>query len=176
MQRSRRNFLKYSGFVALCAATPRRLIAAAPEKTLRLVNQHTGESGRFTFKYDGNYVREELWRLYWLLRDHRQEEMHHIDIGLLEQLYHIQVLTGSRQPIQLYSGYRTPRTNAMLASIDSEVAKDSFHMRGQAIDISMPDVEFACMRKAAIALQAGGVGSYPRSGFVHLDTGPVRQW
>jgi uncharacterized protein YcbK (DUF882 family) len=64
----------------------------------------------------------------------------------------------------------------MLASRGGSVGKRSFHMRGMAIDVSLPGRSVADLRRAALAQQAGGVGYYPSSGFVHVDVGHVRSW
>ena len=56
------------------------------------------------------------------------------------------------------------------------MAKKSFHMQGKAIDVALPGRDLAKLNSAALAMKAGGVGYYPRSGFIHVDTGPVRSW
>ena len=77
---------------------------------------------------------------------------------------------------KVLSAYRSPTTNAWLASVSRGVARDSQHMNGNAMDIRFPGVPVFKIRQAARSLQMGGVGFYPRSGFVHLDTGPIRYW
>ena len=77
----------------------------------------------------------------------------------------------------MISGYRSPATNALLkATRGGGVATRSLHMTGQAIDVRLPGTALADVRDAAVALQLGGVGYYPGSQFVHLDTGRVRRW
>ncbi|HYN61457.1 MAG TPA: DUF882 domain-containing protein, partial [Rubrivivax sp.] len=56
------------------------------------------------------------------------------------------------------------------------VARNSLHMEGRAIDVRLPGVPLAELRDAAQALRVGGVGYYPDSQFVHIDTGRVRSW
>jgi uncharacterized protein YcbK (DUF882 family) len=85
-------------------------------------------------------------------------------------------MIGTRKPIQLISGYRSPRTNSELRERGSGVAKHSYHTLGQAMDFHIEGVQLANIRKAALKMRAGGVGYYPRSNFVHIDTGPVRNW
>ena len=80
------------------------------------------------------------------------------------------------QPIHVISGYRTPATNAMLAARSNKVSPTSFHMRGQAIDIRLPGVATTGVRDVALGISKGGVGYYPESDFIHLDTGPIRAW
>ena len=80
------------------------------------------------------------------------------------------------QPYQIISGYRSPATNAMLHEQSEGVATHSLHMDGKAIDIRVQGVDLARLRDGAIGLQRGGVGFYPASDFVHVDTGRVRRW
>ena len=86
---------------------------------------------------------------------------------------------GSNHPIGLISGYRSPATNAALHAAGGEhsgVASRSQHMRGKATDIAVPGVTLDRLHQAALALGGGGVGYYPRDGFVHVDSGSVRHW
>ena len=85
-------------------------------------------------------------------------------------------IVGFSGPVEVLSAYRSPTTNAWLASVSRGVASDSQHMNGNAMDIRFPGVPVFKIRQAARSLDMGGVGFYPRSGFVHLDTGPVRYW
>ena len=95
---------------------------------------------------------------------------------LLDQLHALATVTGSRAPFEVISGYRSPATNASLRAKSGGVAVHSLHLEGRAIDIRLADVSLADLRDAAISLQAGGVGFYPQSRFVHVDTGRVRRW
>src|SRR4030065_63763 len=52
-------------------------------------------------------------------------------------------------------------------------ARDSLPTHGQAIDIRLSGVALADLHRAALGLRAGGVGNYPTSNFIHLDTGRV---
>jgi len=99
-----------------------------------------------------------------------------MDPALLDLLHALRTHTGSRKPYQIISGYRSPATNRMLHERSSGVATKSLHMSGQAIDIRVADVPLAQLRNAALSLQRGGVGFYPGSDFVHVDTGRVRAW
>lgn len=99
-----------------------------------------------------------------------------IDTRLLDLLHRVGAALGASQPFQVISGYRSPASNLMLAEHSSGVAKRSLHMEGKAIDVRLPGVEPADLRRAGLALQGGGVGYYPGSNFVHLDVGRVRAW
>ena len=102
--------------------------------------------------------------------------MHTIDPALLDLLHRLGGVTGSRHPYDVISGYRSPATNRMLHAKSEGVASGSLHMQGQAIDIRVSDVPLARLRDAALAIRRGGVGYYPQSDFVHVDTGRIRTW
>ncbi len=99
-----------------------------------------------------------------------------MELPLLDLLYTLQGVLATPKPFQIISGYRSPQTNAMLAAHSGGVAKSSLHMQGRAIDIHVEGIPLDQLRRAAIALQVGGVGYYPASNFVHVDTGRVRAW
>ena len=146
------------------------------EKKLAFLNLHTGERIRSTYWAEGSYIPEELQAIEHLLRDHRTGEIHSIDTNLLDllQLLHNQI--GVRKEFHIISAYRSPKTNAMLASRNNGVVKKSLHMQGKAIDIRLPECSLSNLRKVALSLKSGGVGYYPKSNFVHIDTGRVRFW
>ena len=109
-------------------------------------------------------------------RDFRTGDVHAIDTGLLDLLHNLTTVTETTRPFQVISGYRSPATNAMLRQVSEGVAAGSLHMQGLAIDIRLADVPLGKLRKAALAMKRGGVGYYPASDFVHVDTGRVRAW
>ena len=145
-------------------------------RALSLYNVHTGEALNVTYWHRGQYVQSELDRLNDFLRDSRSGEQVQMDPKLFDILWRVRRQLGSTATYRVLSGYRSPQTNAWLASVSSGVASDSLHMRGQAMDVMLPGRTAGQIRQAARALGLGGVGYYPRSGFVHLDTGPVRYW
>ena len=108
------------------------------------------------------------------LRDFRTREVHDIDPKLLDLLHRLAGELDAAEPYHVISGYRSPRTNSALRSKSGGVAKYSLH--GKAIDIRIPGVPLARVREAALDLKLGGVGYYPGSDFVHVDTGRVRAW
>lgn len=114
--------------------------------------------------------------LYSFLRDFRTGDTHPIDFRLMDTLRKIKLETGSKGVFEVISGYRSPKTNERLRASSSGVAKKSFHLNGQAIDIRLTDVSTSELRDVAISLKAGGVGYYAQSNFVHIDTGNVRSW
>jgi zinc D-Ala-D-Ala carboxypeptidase len=74
-------------------------------------------------------------------------------------------------PLIVTSGYRSPAHNARVGG-----AANSMHLRGQAFDISMNNMDPEWFIREAKRQGFGGIGTYPKQGFVHVDTGPVRAW
>ena len=148
----------------------------APSKTLKLYNAHTDETVFAAFEENGELVPAALQQLNYLLRDHRQDEICGIDLKLFQQLHELQERLGVNPTIEVLSGYRSPKTNAMLRQKSNGVAKKSYHMVGRAIDIRIRGVDTKSIRNTALEMSAGGVGYYRSSDIVHLDTGPVRNW
>lgn len=147
------------------------------ERRLALAHLHTGESIDLVYAIDGEYLPDSLAALDRLLRDHRSGEVGSMEPALFDQLHRLQQLVGSSQPFQVVSAFRGAATNARLrAERGAAVAKRSLHLEGRAIDVRLSGVPLARLRDAAAALRAGGVGFYPRSQFLHLDTGAVRRW
>lgn len=176
---SRRLFLKWGVASAVgIAARPSlaRSSLAAPERGLALYNIHTGESLQAVYWAQGSYIPESMAEFSRILRDHRTDQVAPIDSHLFDLLYLLHSKLEARQPFHVISGYRSPASNATLVAHSSGVAKGSLHMRGQAVDISLPNRGLSTLRDAALALRGGGVGYYPASSFVHVDVGRVRSW
>ena len=177
----RRRFLGLCGAAAAGCLLPAPAWALSsrlddPDRAISLLNLHTGERLSRTYYAGGDYLPEALSAIDHLLRDHRTGETRTIDPRLIDQLHAIAAKLDPDTPFHVVSGYRSPRTNEMLRQQGHSTAKRSYHLSGRAIDVRLPDIARADLRRAARALRAGGVGDYPDAGFVHLDTGPVRTW
>jgi uncharacterized protein YcbK (DUF882 family) len=175
---SRRGFLTgLTSAAGLLASSP-VLSAVTPvvERTLAFYHTHTGERAEITYWADGDYLAEGLQTLNRLLRDHRTGEQAAMDRGLLDTLYALNLSLCEPGEFEIISAYRSPKTNAMLAGKNGGVAKRSLHMQGKAIDIRVQSCKLKLLREKAVALKAGGVGYYPKSNFIHVDTGRVRYW
>lgn len=153
---------------------PGRLLP--PERTLSLVSLHTGERLTAAYVREGRYDQGALGEIDQILRDWRSGDTRRMDPRLLDLLYLLRRRVGGRGPFEVISAYRSPDTNAQLAARSGGVAKKSQHMLGKAIDVALPDASLQSLHREALALRAGGVGLYSKSGFVHLDTGRVRRW
>lgn len=149
---------------------------------LKFRHLHTEQNLEVVYWDEGRYVWDALQAVNQHLSDFRSKEVHPIDVRVLDILYTLQSLTGSKEPYRIISAFRSPATNEMLqgqsaaANGKTQVATRSLHMEGKAIDMRLNDVSLTGLRDAALALQGGGVGYYPDSGFVHVDIGPVRTW
>lgn len=178
VERSRRGFIGAMGtLVAAPALLLARRAGAAPiARRLSFEHTHTGERLALTYAMGDAYLPQALDLLRRFLRDFRNGEMHAIDPGLLDQLHRLATVTGTGAPFLVISAYRSPATNRQLRERSHGVAARSLHLTGQAIDIRLADVALGDLRDAALSLRAGGVGFYPSSDFVHVDTGRVRRW
>ncbi len=161
-------------------APPQEKLPPPPDdgspRTLSFYSVNSQESLTVTYRRDGRYVQSELDRVNAFLRDSRNGDSVQMDPQLFDILWHVKRSLGADGPYEVLSAYRSPETNAWLASASRGVASDSLHMRGQAMDVKLPGYTAYQIRQAARDLGLGGVGYYPRSGFVHLDTGSVRYW
>jgi uncharacterized protein YcbK (DUF882 family) len=147
----------------------------AQVRSLSLQHLHTDEHLEVTYFSDGSYLPQAIAEIERVLRDFRSGESHAIDLDLLDTL-HALVESCGGGAIQVICGYRSPATNAQLQATTEGVAPNSLHMDGRAVDIRLRGCDTARLRDAALALGRGGVGYYPRSDFIHLDTGRVRRW
>jgi len=152
-------------------------VGATPAKSNRLCfyNTHTGESMEVDYtpgKYSGAVRRS----LEYFLRDFRTGEQHPFDPTLFDSLCVLQDGCGRQASFEVISGYRSPKTNASLRKSSSGVARKSLHMQGRAIDLRISGLSTGRLRDLALNLHDGGVGYYPRSSFIHIDTGRKRSW
>lgn len=183
---NRRAFLGFGAVAAATAlspvkafATPAAAAKKAPVRSLSFFNTHTGERLKTTYCCDGKYQPDALNQLNHILRDFRANEVKPIDPALFDLLHELSGTLETDQPFHIISGYRSPNTNTLLrqrGGTHTGVASRSLHMVGKAIDIRIPGVKLDHLRGAARSLKLGGVGYYPASNFVHVDTGRVRIW
>jgi uncharacterized protein YcbK (DUF882 family) len=149
----------------------------AQEHQLLLYNTHTRERLDIVYRRGDQYIPSALAKLDYFLRDHRTGDIRHFDPHLYDVLSDLTLSVGHPGgEIDIVCGYRTPSTNESLRARSTGVAKNSLHTQAEAIDLRMPGVQTLDLRKAALALHRGGVGYYPRSDFIHVDIGRVRQW
>ncbi len=146
---------------------------------LHLHHLHTGESLDVVYRVGDEYIPSAIAQLNHFLRDHRTQDASHYDPREFDVLHNVLAKLGRpNSTIDVVCGYRTPWSNNFLRtrSADTGVAQHSQHMLAKAIDIRIPGVATKRLRDVAMSLQAGGVGYYPTSQFVHVDVGPVRHW
>ena len=162
----------------LVAAVSAACWAGSParERTLELRNLHTGEVVQVSFDRDNGPDEAARAKLQHLLRDYRAGEEHAMDPALYGLLTDLAQAAGCPARYEVISGYRAPRTNASLRAAGHAVAEHSQHMEGHAIDVRLMGCRLEKLRDVALQAQRGGVGYYPSSNFVHVDTGRVRTW
>jgi uncharacterized protein YcbK (DUF882 family) len=182
MKPTRRSMIRFGGALALAAiSTPSVAAVIRPAgsagKNIRLDHLHTAERIGLVFAIGEDYLERALSKLNYFLRDHYTHEVGQMDPMLYDLMHRIQKDLGAAGSFEVISGYRSPKTNEHLRQTrGGGVAKTSLHMQGKAIDVRLPSVPLKELRDAAVAQNAGGVGYYPKDGFVHIDTGRVRSW
>jgi len=151
---------------------------ASDERHLSFYHTHTGERLDVVYARNGNYVLDALDEINHFLSDFRTGDVVEIDPELLDLIYDVRQSLGSAATYQVISAYRSPKTNEMLRNrnTNSGVATKSQHLLGKAIDVRLSDRKLVEVHDAALKMQAGGVGLYTKSDFLHLDTGRVRRW
>ncbi|AUH34800.1 YcbK family protein [Paracoccus tegillarcae] len=181
------NLINRRGMLGVFAATT---VAAAPVmanafgflrgagdmRRIRMYSGRTGESIDTVYWVDGKYIREALNEINIFMRDWRSGEAIGIDPRAIDVAAASHRMLQTNEPFMMLSGYRSPKTNAMLRSRSSGVARNSLHMVGKAADLRLKSRSVNQMYQAAVACKAGGVGKYSRSNFVHMDCGPIRSW
>src|SRR6516164_2904867 len=171
----RRSFVS---LVAGCIAWPSmvRAVSRPPvaPRRLRLVNAHTGETFDGAYRDDQGPIETVISELCIFFRDHYSGQKTQIDVGVIDFLADVLDAVGETSATIL-SAYRTAETNAMLARTTFGVGRHIKHILGRALDLRL-DSKLPTAMNAARAMQRGGVGWYPHSGFIHIDTGPVRNW
>ncbi len=195
MHIDRRKFLQLAGAAAATLSSPQLLAKTTAQgsthsgsqtgskpgeieasRRLNLLNWHTGERANVIYWEQGQYLVDGLAEIYLLMRDHHQDLIAPIDVRLLDQLYRVNHKLDNQKEVLMLSGYRSPKTNEQLRRNSEVVAKNSLHMKGEAIDFLLPDVSLKHLHKATLAVCDGGVGYYERNGFIHMDIGRKRQW
>lgn len=145
-------------------------------RRLAMYSGRTGETINMIYWVEGDYIKDALKEINHFMRDWRTDTSIKIDTRTIDIMAAAHGLMDVREPYTMLSGYRSPQTNAMLRSKSRGVAKNSLHMRGQAADLRLASRSVGQMAKAAAACNAGGVGKYSKSNFVHMDCGDVRHW
>ncbi len=173
---NRRKLLTAGAAVAFAVLRPAAARAFYPVRKVFLANPHTGDTFHDIYWEEGAYIPDALARIDLLMRDFHNDQVRRIDPDLIDLLARLRSRLGIVNPIQVMSGYRSPQTNAAVRRRNRHVARNSYHMQGKAVDIRVPGFHLAKLRRAAIELRSGGIGTYPKATFLHLDVGPYRVW
>jgi uncharacterized protein YcbK (DUF882 family) len=155
-------------------------VSGGETRTISLYQIHTKESLTITYMKNGKYIPSAMKKINYILRDWRRNEVIAMSPRTIDLMWELHADLGSKRPVHIVSGYRSPKTNAFLKKVGRNVARKSQHMVGRAIDIYFPDVPTEKMRNSALVRQVGGVGYYRSgggpTGFLHIDSGRVRHW
>jgi uncharacterized protein YcbK (DUF882 family) len=179
---SRRKLLGAFAGISMITAAPSHagifsiLRGAGDVRRIKMYSGRTGEMIDTIYWVDGDYIPEAMKEVNYFMRDWRENEVIKYDPRNLDLIAATQNLLETNEPYLLLSGYRSATTNAMLRERSRGVAQNSYHMRGMAADLRLKSRSMKQLAQAALACNAGGVGTYGRSNFVHMDCGPVRTW
>jgi len=181
IDKTRRGFMGLGLAALACGiSTPAFARLARPSaqqvRALSFHNLHTDEKLQAVYWENGGYDRGAWAQINHILRDHYSGDVHVMDLRLMDLLHDVQANLQNDRTIEIISGYRSPATNNRLHEASGGVAKNSFHMRGMAIDVRIDGTTLPHLHQTALQMDRGGVGYYPDSQFVHLDVGPVRRW
>ena len=179
---TRRKFLKMCTTASVLVCTPHVALAesffrrSGDIRKIKFQNSNTGERVNTIYWIEGQYVPEALEEINYFMRDWRQNKVIRIDTANLDIISATQTLLDTSEAFELLSGYRTKKTNKMLAKITAGVARNSYHVKGMAADLRMRSRSVNQIGRAAESCKSGGVGRYINSSFVHIDCGPLRRW
>ncbi len=167
----------FAGLAAVAAApayanAPGLLRGAGDVRRVRMYSQRTGEALDTVYFANGRYIPEAVTEISFFMRDWRQNEVRQYDPRNIDILARTLRMMDTTEPYLVISGYRTPQTNRMLRG----AARESYHMKAMAADVRLKSRSISNISKAALICKGGGVGTYGRSNFVHMDSGPVRTW
>ncbi|MEM7057789.1 MAG: DUF882 domain-containing protein [Pseudomonadota bacterium] len=184
MSSSESGLTKISRRMLLCGIAGAGITLAAPAiargagsfRSLSMINNRTAEKLTTAYWVEGEYIPEAMEAVNYILRDWREDQVIQIDPKVIDIMAATQNILDASEPFEVVSGYRSPKTNAMLRSRSRGVARNSYHTRGMAVDLTMKTRSAYEIAGAAKSLGAGGVGRYSRSNFAHVDSGPIRDW
>jgi len=145
-------------------------------RRIKMYSARTGEKIDMIYWVEGDYIKDAVQEVNHFMRDWRTGDVKNMDLRTIDIMAASLNLLDVNEPYMLLSGYRSPKTNAMLRSRSTGVAKNSLHLKGQAADLRLSSRSVSQIGRAAASCAAGGVGRYSGSNFVHMDCGPVRTW
>ncbi|MGH6980409.1 MAG: YcbK family protein [Stellaceae bacterium] len=172
MEMRRRELLVAAGLYLVLP--PTALAEPAGARRLDLKNANTGETFNGPYRDKDGPIPNAMIDLAIFLRDHHVNKLGPVHVETLDFLSDVMAAVGETKATIL-SAYRTPETNRKLRERYFGVAEKSQHLAGRALDVTF-DGKVLKAEQAALAMQRGGVGWYPDSHFIHIDTGPVRHW
>jgi uncharacterized protein YcbK (DUF882 family) len=183
MQLRRRDMLLATGLTLVLGSAARARVltddpfvfpAPSAPRRLSLRHAHTGETFEGAYRDNIGPIPAAMVDLALFLRDHHENLSGPVFVETLDFLADV-VEAASAAQATILSAYRTKKTNAMLAARIFGVAEKSQHLAGRALDITL-DAKLSSAASIAKKMSRGGVGWYPSNHFIHLDSGPIRNW
>lgn len=166
----RRSFLLGGAAALATLALPRIGHATAAR---RIALRHSGSGARFSGPWHDGARPDPgaMAELSIVLADPGALPARPFDPGAIEIAWAVAQRAGLAGDLDVHSGFRTPQVNRAVQGVG-----DSQHLRAMALDLGVASGRLGAVAEAALRLARGGVGVYSRRSFVHLDSGPVRQW
>lgn len=148
------------------------------ERYIELSYPKNGEKLAMVYYHEGKYDPAAMKAINRLFRDRHNNKIGDIDPELIDYLVDIRTRLGLPSTIvfEILSGYRSRGTNAELAQTNGNVAKESLHCHGWAVDFRIASVNGSAIAEIAKTMQRGGVSFYPSDNHVHVDLGNIRTW
>lgn len=150
----------------------------AMQRSVVLWRSGTKERLNVTYYKHGRYSPKALRKINKIFRDRLTGKIGSIDPELIDFMVDIRTRLGLPPSVvfEIKSGYRSPASNKKLRRTNKQVAKNSFHLRGWAVDFKIRHVNGKAIAEIAKTMQRGGVSYYPSSNHVHVDLGNIRSW
>lgn len=142
---------------------------------LRFYHSHLKEFTNFTFRKNGEIDIQGLKKAQHALRSRTDQKVIAIAPELLDLIDHLQDHFHV-DTVEIISGYRSLSFNQKLKDKGRDVADNSYHVKGMAIDFHLDEIREETIHDYLLKLKLGGVGFYGNLDFIHIDTGPFRTW
>lgn len=149
-----------------------------PARSIILAYPYSHEKIDVVYFHDGAYDQAAMKKIDKLFRDRHNNAVAKIDPALIDFLVDIRtrLMLPPTVVFEILSGYRSAATNAKLARQSRQVAKESLHQYGLAVDFRIAGVGGSAIAEIAKTMQRGGVSFYRRDNHVHVDIGNIRTW
>jgi len=148
------------------------------QKSIIISRYGTKEILNVVYYKNNRYVPSALRKINKIFRDRMTGKIGSIDPELIDFMVDIRSRLGLPKIVvfEVMSGYRSRKSNKRQRKTNKQMAKNSYHLRGWAVDFKIKHVSGKAIAEIAKTMQRGGVSYYPSSNHVHIDLGKIRSW